>query len=104
MADIAQQHLFLTQHLPSVSLCAVVIIVMNNGTAGVMPQRGRRHRWAFQVTANIVDVLPGVFGLFREVDFPAPPELGLQELAPFAVVPNVLITGSRQVQLSVAFP
>lgn len=40
MADIAQQHLFLTQHLPSMLLRTVVIIVMNHSAAGVMVQGG----------------------------------------------------------------
>lgn len=104
MADVVQQHLFLAQHLPSVPLRAVVIIVMHNGAAGVMPQRGRRHRRALQVKAQVVDVLPRVFGLFRKVDFPAPLELDLKKLAPLAIIPNVLIAGSRQIQLCIAFP
>lgn len=39
MADIAQQHIFLTQHLPSILLRTVIIIVMDHCVAGVMAQR-----------------------------------------------------------------
>ena len=104
MADIAQQHLFLAQHLLSVSLCAMVIIVMYNGSTGVMPQRGRRHWRGFQVMANVVDVLWGVLCLFRKVDFPATLELDLKKLAPLPTIPNVFIAGGEQIQLSEAFP
>lgn len=104
MTDVAQQHLFLSEHLPSVPLRAMVIIVMNNRAAGVMPQRGCRHRRTLQVTAQVVDVLPGVFGLFRKVDFPASLELDLKELTPLPVIPNMLVASSGQVQLYVALP
>lgn len=66
MADIAQQHFLLTQDLPSVLLCAVVIIVMNNGAASVMAQCRGRHRWTFQIAANVVDVLSRMLGLFAK--------------------------------------
>ena len=74
-------------------LCAVVIIVMNNGAASVMAQSGGRHWRAFEITANVVDVLSCMFGFFRKVDFPAALELDLKELAPFSVVTNMRIVG-----------
>lgn len=104
MADIAQQHLFLTQHLPSMLLRTVVIIVMNHSAASLMAQGGGRHWRAFEITANVVDVLSCMFGFFRKVDFPAPLELDLKELAPSPVVPNMLVAGSKQIQGCVALP
>jgi hypothetical protein len=97
MADIAQQHLFLTQDLSSVLLCAVVIIMMNNGATGVMAQCGGRHWRAFEITANVVDVLPRMFSLFRKVYFPAALELDLKELAQLTIVTNMCIVGVGQI-------
>lgn len=48
----------------------------------VMALRGGRHWWTFEITANVVDVLPRMFSLFRKVDFPAALELDLKEPAP----------------------
>lgn len=36
MADIAPQHLFLAESLRAVLLSPVLIVMMNNGSAGVM--------------------------------------------------------------------
>lgn len=74
-------------------LCAVVIIVMDHSAASVMAQRGGRHRRTFQVAANVVDVLPRMFSLFRKVNFPAALELDLKELAPLTIVTNTRIVG-----------
>ena len=95
MADIAPQHLFLAESLRAVLLSPVAIVMMDNGSAGVMAPFGGSNGRAFQVAAQIVDVLPGIFGLLGKMDFPAPLELHLKKLTPFAVVTDVLITGGR---------
>jgi len=97
MADIAQQHLFLAQYLPSMLLRTVVIIVMNHSAAREMAQGGGCHWRAFEITANVVDVLSCMFGFFCKVDFPAALELDLKKLAPLTIVTNMRIASCRQI-------
>lgn len=101
MTNIAPDHLFLGQRLLPVLVRTVVVIVMHHGTAAVVPQLRRRHRWALQVPAQIFDALPGSAGFLREVDLPAAPVLRFQIAAPLFFVANMpqprLAAGVNQV-------
>lgn len=78
MTDIVPDHLFLGQRLLPVLVRTVVIIVVHHGTAAVVPQLCRRHRWSLQVPAQRFDALPGSAGFLREVDLPSASVLCLQ--------------------------
>ena len=89
VADIAPDHFFQSQRLLSVLLCTVVVIVMNQGTAAVVPKFCRRHRLPFQIAAQIFDASPGSPGFLRKVDLHAASLLRLQISIPLIFVPDV---------------
>ncbi len=70
MADIALQHLFLADFLAFILLRAVIVILMDHGTAAIMPELGSRHWRVLQITAKVFHAAPGATGLFGEVYLP----------------------------------
>lgn len=89
MTDIAPDHLLLRQRLLPVLLRPVVVIVVHHGTAAVVPQLRRRHRWSLQLPAQIFDAPPGIPGFLREVNLPAAPVLRFQIAAPLFFVADM---------------
>lgn len=83
----ALQHLLLGQLLAFMLLGFVVVILMDYGTATVMPQLRGGYRRAFQITAEVFHAAPGTSGLFGEVHFPATPVLSMK-----VAVPPVFVT------------
>lgn len=54
-----------------------------------------RHRWAFQVAAEVFDAAPGTAGLFGEVDLPVAPILRLQVALPLLLIADMAEVGQR---------
>lgn len=89
MTDIAPEHLLLGQRLLPVLLHPVVVIVVHHGTAAVVPQLRRRHRWSLQVPAQIFNALPGSAGLLRKMDLPSASVLRLQIALPLLLIADM---------------
>ena len=89
VADIAPDHLFLTQRLAFMLSRAVIEVVVDHRAAGVMPQAGSRHRRALQITAEVFHAVPGSPGLLREVHLPVAAILCLQVTPPLALIADV---------------
>jgi len=107
MADIAPQHLLLSQLLMFMLLGFVVVVLVNDSATTVMTELRRRHRRAFQVAAQIFHATPGPAGLFGEVHLPVPLVLRLQVALPLLLIAdvamarqgcrvNALIAGTQQ--------
>ncbi len=92
MADVTLQHLLLADFLAFVLLRAVIVILMDHGTAVVVAQLRRRHWWALQVPAAVCHAAPGAAGLFGKVHFPATPVLGMEVAVPPVFVADVAET------------
>lgn len=89
MADIAPDHLFLRQRLLPVLLRTVAVVVVNHGTATVMPELCRRHRRSLQVAARIFDAPLGPTGVLREVHLPAATVLRLRIPLPLLFIADM---------------
>jgi len=89
MADVAAQHLFLSQFLPFVLLRIVVVILVNDRTTAVMSELRCRHRRTFQIAAQVFHAAPGPAGLFGEVDLPVALILRLQVAMPLFLITDV---------------
>jgi len=87
MADIALQHLFLADFFAFILLRTVIVILMDHGTAAIMPELGSRHWRALQITAKVFHAAPGATGLFGEVYFPCSMILRME-----VAVPPVIVT------------
>lgn len=88
MTDIASDHLFLGQRLLAVLLRAVVVIMVHHGTAAVVPELRRLHRWSLQVPAQVFDASPGPPGFLCEVHFSVASVLCIQITAPLFLIPD----------------
>ncbi len=93
MADIALQHLFLADFLAFILLRAVIVILMDHGTAAIMPELGSRHWRALQIAAQVFDAAPGAAGLFGKMHFPGTAVLRMQ-----VAVPSVFVTDMAEAQ------
>lgn len=87
MADVTLQHLLLADFLAFVLLRAVIVILMDHGTAPVVAQLRSRHRRTLQITAEVFHAAPGAAGLFGKVYLPGTAILRMQ-----VAVPPVFIT------------
>lgn len=94
VADIASDHLFLSELLPLVLLRAVVVMVVYYRATTVMSQLRGGYWGTFQIAANVFDVTPGSPGLFGEMDFPVTLVLSFQVTPPLFIVPDM--TKTRQ--------
>lgn len=91
MADVPLQHLLLADFLAFVLLRAVVVILMDHGTAVVVPQLRSGHRRALQITAQVFHAAPGAAGLFGKVDLPDTAILRMQVTVPAVFVIDPLL-------------
>lgn len=89
MADVTAQHLLLAQILALMLLRRVVVALVNHRTAMVMSGLRRRHRRAFQITAQVFYAAPGTAGLFGKVDFPVALILRLQVALPLFLIADM---------------
>ncbi len=107
MADVTLQHIFLADFLAFVLLRAVIVILMNHGTAAVVAQLRSGYRRALQITAQVFHTAPGTTGLFGEVDLPvalilrlqvALPLLGIADMAEVGQLTgiNAIVAGTQQ--------
>ncbi len=94
MADVTLQHLLLADFLAFVLLRAVVVILMDHGTAAAVVQLRSGHRGALQVPAQIFHAAPGTAGLFGKMHFPGAAILGMQVTVPPVFITDM--TESRQ--------
>lgn len=92
MADLTLQHLLLADLLAFVLQRAVVVILMDHGTAAVVAQLRSGHRRTLQVPAEVFHAAPGAAGLFGEVHFPGTAILGMQVAVPPVFVTNMAET------------
>ncbi len=93
MADVTLQHIFLADFLAFVLLRAVIVILMNHGTAAVVAQLRSGYRRALQITAQVFHTAPGTASLFGEVDLPVALVLRLQVALPLLFIANVSVIG-----------
>ncbi len=89
VADVAPDHLFLSQRLFPVLLRPVVVIVVHHGAAAVVPELCRRHRRSLQVPAKVFDAPPGAAGFLRKADLPVAPVLRLQVALPLLFIADM---------------
>lgn len=87
MADVTLQHLLLANFLAFVLLRAVIVILMDHGTAAVVAQLRSGHRRALQVPAEVFHAAPGAARLFGKMHFPGAAILRMQ-----ITVPPIFIT------------
>lgn len=92
VADVASDHLFLTQRLAFMLPRAVIEVVMNHRAAAIVSQAGSRHRRPLQVPAQILHAVPGSPGLLRKMHLPVPAVLCLQVAPPLALVADLAQT------------
>lgn len=106
MADRASQHIFLAESLRAVLLSPVVIVMMNNASAGAMTQFWGGNRRPFQIAHEVIDVLAGMFRLLNDVYFPETLKQHLKatRAAAFAVTPLTDVFGVRTVNRSATLP
>ena len=87
MADVTLQHLLLADFMAFVLLRAVIVILMDHGTAAVVAQLRSGHRRALQVPAEVFHAAPGTARLFGKMHFPGAAILRMQ-----ITVPPIFIT------------
>ena len=89
VADIAPDHLFLTQRLAFMLSRAVIEVMVDHRATGVVSQAGSRHRRALQVAAEVFHAVQCSPGFLREVYLPVPAILCLQVTPPVALIADV---------------
>lgn len=92
MADVTLQHLLLADFLAFVLLRAVVVILMDHGTAAVVVQLRSGHRRTLQVPAQVFHAAPGTAGLFGKMHFPGAAILRVQVAVPPSLVTDMAET------------